>query len=311
MFQFQNFKAKSAFSKIKIELYEPDAEVRKILVANLRQSDFPTLTVSHSMFELKQAITKGGLDVVMMSLDKTPEECCALVRAIRGNEPGGNPFLILIALITSPNPSIAKTVLNAGFDDLLVKPVSAATLVERTSRFASGRKTFVITSDYIGPDRREKTREDSHAEPSTFAPPNPIRMRLESNAAGGPPAMLIDHGTAILNTLKMERNGDATALLAQSIATLLSTEPDAAALATARMEIEKLVLVTEDIQKRAQHGGIYANIVKLGDALHDLVSKLRATVAASSEEPLNPEDLRLLPAIAASVAKAIRMDNQK
>lgn len=303
-------KTKKGFSDIKIELFEPDAEVRKILVANMRQSNLPHLTVSHSLFELKQTIRQSERDVVMLSIDRESEQCCALVRAIRANEICSNPFPIVVALVTSPDQSLAKLVLNAGFDDLLVKPVSAAMLIERTTRFASGRKAFVITSDYIGPDRRENPRENKGMPSSTFDPPNPVRMRLHSDQGGGMPYMAIDHGTAILNTLKMERNGDATGHLAKSIAALLSGQPDAASLDRARLEIEKLALVVEDIRRRSHHGGIYANVAKLGDALHDLVITLRTTLGTSSKATLDPEDLRLLPAIAASVAKAIRLDSR-
>lgn len=305
-----SFRTNASFVNVSIALWEPNEEIRKIIVATMRESNFLGLSVCHSLVELSDTLAEGTLDVIILAVDKELEHICRIVRAIRGNEIGNNPFLILMALVTAPDPALIRKVLGSGFDDVLVKPLSANTLIERMTRFATARKPFVITSDYIGPDRRDTPRRDGN-QPVTFNAPNPIRIRIEGGSASAIFQSTLDHGAAMLNTHKMERNGEAMLALSQSIFTLLSDESDIPALAKARLELEKLIHVAEDVQRRTRHGS-HAHLSKLGDALHNLATTLRAAFNASpSEIKLNFEDVRLLPQIAAGVAKAIRLGNKK
>jgi len=301
---FQNFKTTAAFANVNISLLEPDTEVRKILVASMRQSNFRSLAVRYTLVELSEALMTGHPDIIMLSLDHEARETCALVRAIRGNEIGTDPFPILIALVTSPNPALAKLVLSAGFDDILIKPLAPATLIERTIRFASGRKPFVITSDYIGPDRRDKARTDGGTAPS-FEPPNPVLLRVKGGSPEAAKLMSVDHAIALLNMHKMERDAQATELLAQSIFELFSGGFDDTTLTKARMELEKLILVTEDVQKRSLRGGSYGAATKPSELLNALANRLYAETGPTSDFAFSPDDVRLLPEIARAVIHGI------
>lgn len=299
----KTFIPRAAFANIHISLFEPDVAIRQILVGTMRQANFLGLTVCHTISEVTEALARGAVDVVMLSLDRSPEESCALVRSIRYNEIGTNPFLVLTGLVSSPDPALAKMILNAGFDDLLVKPVSGGMLIDRTSRFADARKRFVVTSDYIGPDRREKPRDDG-AQPITFDPPNPVRTRLRGGFSDRP-EMTLDQATAILNTYKMACNGRAVELLAQSVFDLLSGSFDDQTLVKVQAELKKLIAIAEDVKKRAIRGGAYGDAINLCALLIDLVVRLYRETEPDSDFAFSPEDVRLLPELAAAVAKAI------
>jgi CRP-like cAMP-binding protein len=54
-----------------------------------------------------------------------------------------------------------KKAMQAGTDDIIVKPLKEDQLLQRLRRVTLNRQAFVVTSDYLGPDRRAKSRPSS------------------------------------------------------------------------------------------------------------------------------------------------------
>ena len=52
-----------------------------------------------------------------------------------------------------------KQAVDAGVDEFLVKPVSAAAIARRINSVVEHRRTFISTPDFFGPDRRRRTDE--------------------------------------------------------------------------------------------------------------------------------------------------------
>jgi hypothetical protein len=66
-------------------------------------------------------------------------------------------------------------VVSSGADDLLLRPFSTAVLGSRIEAHIERRKGFVITTDYVGPDRRGDAVRPGGTE--LFDPPNSLRMK--------------------------------------------------------------------------------------------------------------------------------------
>ncbi|MCB2106872.1 MAG: cyclic nucleotide-binding domain-containing protein [Rhodobacteraceae bacterium] len=80
------------------------------------------------------------------------------VREIRHGQIGANPFVLITTLIDPHHVSAVKSAMQAGTDDIIVKPVKPDQLLNRLKRITIHRQAFVVTSDYLGPDRRLKAR---------------------------------------------------------------------------------------------------------------------------------------------------------
>jgi DNA-binding response OmpR family regulator len=78
-----------------------------------------------------------------------------------------------------PSPALTTEILNSGADGLLLRPFSAAVLDQRIRTHVMQQKPFVVTEDYIGPERRAVSRPPSAL---TFAPPNSLKMKIEGRA---------------------------------------------------------------------------------------------------------------------------------
>ena len=79
---------------------------------------------------------------------------------------------------------------SSGADDLLLRPFSTALLGRRIEGHIERRKGFVITTDYVGPDRRKGTGRASNIE--LFEPPNSLKMKAKDRMSGEAIARKLD-----------------------------------------------------------------------------------------------------------------------
>ena len=119
-------------------------------------------------------------DLLVAEVTGAESETCALIQAVRQGQLGDNPFIVIIATTWRRDGSIIGQVLNSGADDLVARPVSTTMLGERVRLLAERRKGFVVTSDYIGPDRRRDPRADG-ASAECVEAPNPLKLRTLDN----------------------------------------------------------------------------------------------------------------------------------
>jgi DNA-binding response OmpR family regulator len=100
---------------------------------------------------------------------------CRAIQELRVGAAGRNPFIVVIVTAWNNSNGLVGNVLNSGADDLLLRPFSTATLDARIKAHVDRRKGFVITSDYVGPDRRNDPNRPSNVE--LFEPPNSLQMK--------------------------------------------------------------------------------------------------------------------------------------
>jgi hypothetical protein len=81
-------------------------------------------------------------------------------------------------------------VISSGADDLLLRPFSTAVLGSRIETHIERRKGFVITTDYVGPDRRKDSNRPSSVE--LFEPPNSLKMKAKDKLASDVIARRLD-----------------------------------------------------------------------------------------------------------------------
>jgi len=88
-----------------------------------------------------------------------------------------HPLPIIIPLLVNNETEYIRKVIDSGPDDLLQTPVIPSQLLSRLAGLAEKRKAFVVTSDYVGPDRRTSVRPGTMQVPLLEAP-NPLAMRI-------------------------------------------------------------------------------------------------------------------------------------
>jgi CheY-like chemotaxis protein len=124
-----------------------------------------------------EVIQKQTPDLVLAETQGAADELCLAIQQLRQGSAGYNPFIVIIVTAWEKSSALITKVVNSGADDLLLRPFSTALLGTRIEAHIERRKGFVITTDYVGPDRRRDIGRAMDAE--MFDPPNSLKMKAK------------------------------------------------------------------------------------------------------------------------------------
>ncbi len=187
-------------------------------------------------------------DLILMDIGLPGGDVAQLVADLRHGKLGINPYLPVILTTWEAERSVVRRLVDSGADDLLIKPLSTKALLDRLEAVALNRKPFVVTSDYIGPDRRRiEARRESNV--PLFDVPNPMRAKLtgESFDARALQQAVMAMNEQI-NLQRLRASAFRIAFVAAQIVPLYKsqTPPDVHTLTLLR----DLIVSAEDIQRR-------------------------------------------------------------
>lgn len=280
-----------SFENIRVLVGDPNREVRDAIRGGLYGQGFRYIMVTDRMSVVESAVATNSVDLMICDTELPDGDFYDLVYRIRHHELGDNPFIVVTALITEPTPKMVKKIFDAGCDDLVPKPISTGLLFERVVNLARNRKSFVVTSDYIGPNRRAGPRSGIQQDHEIDVP-NPLKTKAMDDANAEDLQAEIDRVANVLNEQKMKCHAYQIAYLVERIVPLYE---DGAADESVISHLEYLFYVSEDINRRLE-GTRYAHV---GELCLSMVNVVRAVRQA----PLSPDrkDISLLPALAQAI----------
>ncbi|MCH7693174.1 MAG: response regulator [Proteobacteria bacterium] len=284
------------FENIRVLVGDPNREVRDGIRGGLYGQGFRYIMVTDRMSMVETAVATNKVDLMICDTELPDGDLYDLVHKIRHHELGDNPFIVVTALITAPTPQTVKKIFGAGCDDLIPKPISTGLLFERVLNLARNRKPFVVTSDYIGPNRRAKPRPGTQQIPEIDVP-NPLNAKATDDTSAEGLQAEIDRVANVLNEQKMERHAYQINFLVERIVPLYQ---DGTADDSIVQHLDRLLYVSEDISRRLE-GTRYHHVGELCQSMVNVVRAVR-------QVPLSPDrkDIALMPALAQAVKCAFR-----
>ena len=280
-----------SFENIRVLVGDPNREIRDAVRGGLYGHGFRYIIVTARMSVVETAVATNSVDLMICDTELPDGDFYDLVYRIRHHELGDNPFIVVTALITEPTPNMVKKIFDAGCDDLVPKPISTGLLFERVVNLARNRKPFVVTSDYIGPNRRAGPRSGIQQDHEIDVP-NPLKAKAADDASAEDLQAEIDRVANLLNEQKMERHAYQINYLVECVVSLYE---DGTADESVTPHLDRLLYVSEDISRRLQ-GTRYDHV---GELCQSMVNVVRAVRQA----PLSPDakDIALLPALAQAI----------
>lgn len=187
-------------------------------------------------------------DLVFMDAAMPGGDAIATIADLRHGRLGINPYLPVILTSWEAGQALVRRVIDAGVDDLLIKPLSIRIILDRIESVALHRKPFVVTSDYIGPDRRKAAERRNNTVP-LIEVPNPLREKMLGQTLD--PKMLqqqIMEANAQINQQRLHASAFRIAFVAAQIVPRYKAQeaPDEATLTL----LNDLIVSAEDIRKR-------------------------------------------------------------
>ena len=170
-------------SRVDLLIAEPQAPLLMELRAALHRLGFGRIRDLRNLDRVYEIVDSDDYPDVMIldsSLIWDHRTVPGLIRDIRHGRIGKNPFIPVIATIWTPDQNQVRDLINSGPDVVLVKPFSTQALIDRIDAVAFARKEFVVTSDYLGPDRRKKERKQANSA-ELFKVPNMLEVKLQGH----------------------------------------------------------------------------------------------------------------------------------
>ncbi len=182
------------FDLVKIAIFDPVAENRNASRNAFYALGFRDVSTFGSLSALREGFDQQEFDAIILEVTNGVSDLCFdFVAAVRHGEIGNNPFVVISITTFLSDAGIVSRALNAGADDFVLRPLALATLEERVMAVSRHRKPFVVTADYIGPDRRSGTGRPAQGSVKPFEVANSIWLKAVYGVAGNEAKAAMDH----------------------------------------------------------------------------------------------------------------------
>lgn len=273
------------FAEADIVFADGERSVRQGLRQILIDQGYRSLRDYGDLEIVEEEIERTLPDLIVMDAMMDGGEAMALANRIRSGELGINPFIGIIITVWQPSEAIIRRVVNCGADDILVKPLSPKKLMERINVVAYKRKPFVVTSNYIGPDRRTKIAKERDGQkiPSIDVP-----NTLEAKVRGRPLSInqlqeLIGEAMYEINEQRLIRHSYQIAfLVGEVLPAFKANRIDDAA----KKSIVKLSEVANEIGFRLQNSS-FEHVSNLCHNLIDVTTSIRKRLADPNQKDID------------------------
>lgn len=262
------------FSRAGVLVFDPEPATRRANRLALEDLGFRRVAAPTDMSEFMDALEREAFELIVTEAFVGDAQVCDIVRALRDGDMGGNPFVTVLLTLWPRREADVRRALDSGADDMLLRPFSAGQLIERVRVLASSNRPYVVTSDYIGPDRR---RASHRAADNLITAPNLLRAASE----GGVPE-LMEAERAIPEA--RERVGrERVRRLAMRVATAarMRIEQGEAADAAGLEEIDR---AARELRRRLRVAATWPEALSHANALTGATGRLLQRGAASDEE---------------------------
>ncbi|HUJ02466.1 MAG TPA: hypothetical protein VLW75_02435, partial [Rhizomicrobium sp.] len=200
--------AQLSFDNAETLIYDPVPGNRTATRAALFNLGFRRIETVATLDALGECIMHRPPDLALCEAQGVESELCGMIQSLRQGVSGYNPFVVIIVTAWENHDSLVRRVVNSGADDLLLRPFSPAVLGNRIRLHVERRKGFIITSDYVGPDRRRGPMRNWQAD--LFEPPNSLKMKVLEKLSDEVLNQRLDvqlrDARATLNSVKLRRD---------------------------------------------------------------------------------------------------------
>lgn len=146
------------YLRVRTIIGEPDPALRATARQTLEDLGFADIHEAPSLVKAHQILRREGANLLLLNMSVDESDAVGLVEQIRSGRLADDPFPIVIALIDQAATASVTRIACSGVDDALITPFSGEALIAKIEGLSQERKPFIVTFDYIGPERRSAPR---------------------------------------------------------------------------------------------------------------------------------------------------------
>lgn len=285
---------------VRVMLADPRSHIRSTMKTALAHAGLENIDHTGTVEAIADAMEDGlGPDILICDMGMRNGETCELVHDLRQNKIGKNPFLCIIGVTWNPIETEVHRAIDSGVDLLVAAPMSPKRVLDRLEALVYNRMPFIITKDYVGPDRRREPEREQTVPLVTV--PNTLRAKALGLWDANAMRREVERMVQQVNVTKIERQAEDIAHIADTIFRLIND----ATKALARPQIERLNDLVTVLAGRAEQRG-FVQISELCQASVTVVRKMLVAETAPAEK-----DIELLKQLSLAIRKAMRPDDHE
>lgn len=213
----------------------------------LKDLGFAHVWTATSLAQARQRLAETVFDVLILDNAWPDDNVNDLLTAVRHGQAGDNPFLGIVLFGPDKNGPDIGFIMRHGVDVFAVTPLAGVTLLNALQFLLKERLPFVVTSDYVGPDRRAGQGRKSMI--PLIEVPNTLRDKANGSHDDDAAARAIVHMQAEINIQKLQRHVEKVGILINRVGPDMLVE---GVDETVRTFLEELMFVAEDIARRVK-----------------------------------------------------------
>jgi two-component system, chemotaxis family, chemotaxis protein CheY len=150
----------AGLERLHVLVVDDNPHMRTIVVAILRGAGFGNVKEAsdgaHALEEMRASVA----DIVIVDLNMSPIDGLEFTQMMRKSPDSPNPYVPIIMMTGHTERSKVMAARDAGINELVAKPISAKTLLERIIAVIDRPRSYVKTKSYTGPCRRRGKAKD-------------------------------------------------------------------------------------------------------------------------------------------------------
>jgi hemerythrin-like metal-binding protein len=162
------------FSKVRALICEPSNIIRSGIRLALNELGVCDIDEANSFMAINKACEEGRHQLMIMNHEIDGNDATYFIRQVRSLKTNSDPFILIFLLLSSRDETTVRSVMNSGSDSLLLIPFSTGQLKDQIKGQVERRKPFIVTQEYIGPERRNDPRPGGNSAPQ-IPVPNPVQ----------------------------------------------------------------------------------------------------------------------------------------
>ncbi|CAA7624589.1 Response regulator (modular protein) [Magnetospirillum sp. LM-5] len=166
-------KLKLDYSKITALICEPSSTIRSGIRFTLNEIGISNIEESNNFIAIDESCRNGGFQIIVMDAMVGGNDSAYFIRQIRSIQTNCDPFVLTVLLLSSRDEAAVRSAMSSGTDSVLLIPFSSGQLRDQIIGHAERRKPFIVTQDYIGPERQNENRPGCASAPQIIVP-NPV-----------------------------------------------------------------------------------------------------------------------------------------
>lgn len=147
----------SSLSALKVLIVDPAKGLRDTLTTALNGAGVFDLA---RVVDWRAAVSSAsGRHLAFVDWDAGPDEAIRFVRQVRDRRAGAwNPRMPIVMVMGQPSAQAIQQIRDAGANEILLRPLTTAGVIDRLSRVVLKPRPFVDSPAYFGPERRRPAK---------------------------------------------------------------------------------------------------------------------------------------------------------